>query len=532
MTRSAEHTLTLNPAQLRALKNWSPDERPRKTLPVLLLTPAGPSVERVREVVGQLVRAHQALRSRLVDDGAGGRRQLVLGPREAVEGLDFTVRDAPVDADGEIDPLGVRHGAVDPEERALTCRAYVRDDRVRLVLLSVSHLFADGVSQQLLYRTLDSALADPSAEVVPPPLQAADFAGDRMTAAVRRNTDAWKDLLRSAPRACVFTAGTRDAEEEVRAAQLTLPDSLVKELPRGSRALGVSPYALWATAMNLLVSRCAGADSMVFKTQSANRVRPAEFEAVAQLAQAAFIPVVGARSDTVERRAASVFEAGLRGQALGMYDTVELLDWLDREPVRRGVAFRPAFEINYAASIRGARLPQVSGGAPRQEFQESQRADPHAAGADLALAVWQEPGATVVTLRAKPPVWRARSAARLLDEVIATVEAMCREPGLSVADVPVEPLPGRERLLGGHPSGAPIDGDQMSRLLLSYPHVRSAGFALPPDGVGGLCATVATGGPADRAELLRAYTEGQRWTDGTVVPAELEISVLDEGASG
>jgi hypothetical protein len=43
---------------------------------------------------------------------------------------------------------------------------------------------------------------------------------------------------------------------------------------------------------------------------------------------------------------------------------------------------------------------------------------------------------------------------------------------------------------------------------------------------------VATGGPADRAELLRAYTEGQRWTDGTVVPAELEISVLDEGASG
>ncbi|MFE7580052.1 condensation domain-containing protein [Streptomyces gardneri] len=532
MTQFGQQVFALNPAQLRALKNWTPSERPHKILPVLLPTPGNPSVGRVRDVVGQLIGAHQALRSRLVAADTGGWQQLVLSPQEAVEGLDFAVHDAPIDSDGAVDVLGVRHDAVDPEERALACRVYTSGERVRLVLLSVSHLFADGVSQQLLYRTLDTALSDPAAQVAPPATQAADFAGDLMTAAMRSNTDAWKNLLRSAPRACVFTTGPRDPQEEIHAAQLTLPKDLVSELPRGSRALGVSPYALWATAMNLLVSRCTGADSMVFKTQMANRTRPAEFEAVAQLAQAAFIPVIGDRSDTVKGRAATVFEAGLQGQGIGMHDTVELLDWLDHEPVRRGVAFRPAFEINYAASIRGARLPQLSRGSPRQEFRESQRADPQAAGADLALAVWQEPGTTVVTLRAKRPVWRARSAVRLLDELIATVEAICREPDLKVVDVPVTPFQGRERLLGSHPSGAPIDRDQMSRLLLAHPHVRSAGFGLYPCGATGVHATVIAGRPTDPAELLRAYTERQRWTDGTVVPAELEISVLDEGASG
>jgi hypothetical protein len=531
VTPTGEQTLTLNPAQLRALKNWTPEERPYKTLPVMVIPRGKPSVERVQEAVGQLIGAHQALRSRLVGDEASGWRQLVLSWQEAIDGLDFTVHDALRDMDGTVDPVALRHGPVDPEVRALTCRVYTCGERVHLVLLSVSHLFADGVSQQLLYRTLDAALSDPTASVAQPAAQAANFAGDVMAAAVRRNTDVWKDFLRAAPRTCVFTAGPRSTLEEIKAAQLTLPESLVKEMTRGSRALGVSPYTLWATAVNLLVSRCTGAHSMVFKTQLANRTTPAEFEAVAQVAQAAFIPIAGNCQDTVKERTASVLKASLHGQSIGMYDVVELLDWLDREPVRRGTAFRPAFEINYAASIRGARLPQLSQADPRQEFRESQRADPQAAGADLALAVWQEPGATVVTLRAKPPVWRARPATQLLEELIATIEAICLDPDLAAADVPAEPFPGREHLLGGHPSGALIDGDQMKQLLMSCPQVRSADFALLRDDATGLSATVATSRPTEPAELLQTYTEGQRWTDGTVVPAELAISVVDEGAS-
>jgi hypothetical protein len=528
---AGDRTLALNSAQLRALRNWSPEERPSKTLPILLFTPSGPTVQRVRAVVSQLIGAHQALRSRLVPDAEGGLRQLVLSKEEAVAELVFIIDESNPALKDSIDLTGLRQEPVDPEERALRCRVHTENGRVRAVLLSVSHLFADGVSQQLLYRTLDAALSDPATEVAEPSLQAADFAGDRTADVVRSNTRAWKDLLRDAPRYCVFTPGPRPPREEIRAVRTTIPDALVTELLQGSRALGVSPYTLWATAMNLLVARCTAQHSMVFKTQLANRSTPAEFGVVAQLAQAAFIPVAGAGHDTLAERAAAVFDASLRGQAIGMHDTLELLDWLDHEPVRRGVAFRPAFEINYAASIRGARLMQLSQGAPREEFRETQRTDPWAASADLAVAVWQESGTTVVTLQAKPSVWRARSADRLLDELLATVAAVCREPAMAADDVPVEPIPGSEQMLSGHLSGAKIDGGEMQRLLLSHPRVHSATFTLPANLAGGLSATVVAGYPADPMELMRTYTEGQRWMDGTVVPAELAVSVVDERAS-
>jgi hypothetical protein len=531
MTSAEASAFTLNPAQARGLRNWTRNEWPAKAIEVVVPTPGGPAVDLVRGVVAQLVAAHEALRSRLVRDADGSWRQQVMDRDTATRDLAFDTCELPPDQELTAFVAGLAPEPVDPERRGMRCRVFTRAGGVRVVLLSLSHFFADGVSQLLLWRTLHGVLEKGDTRVVSPPLQAQDFSGERLAPAVRENTRAWRDFLVGAPRCCVFAATDRAAVEEVHGAESRVPESLVRALPGATRALGVTPYTVWTTATSLLVSRYTGHHSMVFKTQLANRTRPAEFRAVAQLAQAAFIPVAGSERDTAADRAAAVFEAGLRGQGIGIHDTVGLLGWLDDASRRRGASFRPAFDINYGASIGGARLPQVTQGTGRREFRESQRMDPRSGAADLAVTVWQESGATTVTLRVKPPLWGLHPVGDVLDELLATVEALARQPDLTVDGVPAAPLPGRDQLLRDPVSGVDIDPAAMDRLLRSHPCVVSAAFTVPPgaDRDRGVSATVVTDRPVDGTELVHIYTEAQRRMDGTVVPARLDLSFVDEG---
>ncbi|MGW4971301.1 condensation domain-containing protein [Streptomyces albidoflavus] len=531
MTSAEASTFTLNPAQARGLRNWTRREWPAKAIEVVVPTPGGPAVELLRDTVAQLVDAHEALRSCLVRGPDGSWRQRVVDRETAARDLAFDTCELPADQDLTAFVAGLGPEPVDPEHRAVRCRAFTRAGDVRVVLLSLSHFFADGVSQLLLWRTLHGVLEKRDTKVVSPSLQARDFSGERLAPAVRENTRAWRDLLADAPRCCVFAATDRAPVEEVHCAETRVPESLVHALPGAARALGVTPYTVWTTATSLLVSRYTGHHSMVFKTQLANRTRPAEFRAVAQLAQAAFIPVAGGERDSAADRAAAVFEAALRGQGIGIHDTVALLGWLDEASRRRGASFRPAFDINYGASIGGARLPQVSEGTGRREFRESQRTDPRSGAADLAVTVWQESGATTLTLRVKPPLWGQRPAGEILDDLLACVEALVSRPESTADDMPAPPLPGRDRLLRDPVSGVDIDPEAMNRLLRADPRVVSAAFTLP-SGTGrdrGVSAAVVTDRPVDGTELVHTYTEAQRLMDGTVVPARLELSFADEG---
>lgn len=504
----------LNPMQRRVLRNWTPYERPAKLVKVLVPLPEGRPFDSVLATVARLVRKHENLRSRLARDDAGGLRQEVLDADFVLAGLPVLEYEA-----AERGRLGhtlslLTPHPVDPELRSLHCTVATSGGRVFGVLLSIPHVFADGISHQLLYQEL----ARP-AESAGPPVRRSP--GD---AEVADNTAHWKDVLRHAPRFCTYSGAVRERWERMEWAQARLPDEDQAAISRTTRALGLTPYHLWTTAAHLLVGALTGQPETVLKTSVANRSAAADFGAVDQLANAVFIPIAGGAADTVDDRATRVFEAGLRGESHGYYDANGLLRWLDHDSIRSGAVFRPAFEINYGSAIWGARWPSMTGGPRRHVWEEVVRHDPGAAKADLELGVWHEHEATVVTLGARAPVWRARPAGRLLDDLLSVMRAMCRDPSRPAASLPVVPLAGPAGAIAGHRSGVAVDPTAMRRLLLLPDHVLDCSFGLMAGPRGGvMCATVRAGRPLDRDELLAEYARRQRWVDGTVVPDRLRV---------
>lgn len=520
--------IELNASQLRGLRNWPAHTLPDRTGSVVVPVPEGAPIEVVRQAVIRLAARHEGLRSRLVTDDTG-RWQQVLDDQHPLRDPEL-VTVAPL-AEGErFDPVaaGDRLLPVDPAERSMRCLIHCRGGRAYGVQLSLSHLFADGVSQLLLSRELAESVAHPELPRGPARAQASDFAGDLTADRVKRSTEGWKQLLAGVPRACTYSGTPRSEQEEERWLRVTLTADQAAGILRASRALRVTPFLVWITAASVLVSRYTGQHAMTFKAQMANRSTPTEFEAVAQLAQGSYLPLPGTAADTVLDRARTALDSTLRASALGMHDSAELLHWLDSGPVRNGSVFRPAFEINYAAPLGSGRLPQLAYSVRPSTHNVRIRHDPDASAADLGIEIWQCQELTSVILRAKAPLLAIRSAEDILADLLVVLRAL-QTPDSTVQAVPVDRLPGRDAMLTDPRSGVALDPELMSRLLTCDSRVVSASFLPRPAGTRafwGISAEVVVDRPVPAEELLNTYTARQRWLDGTLVPAELSVSTL------
>lgn len=395
-------------------------------------------------------------------------------------------------------------------------------------MLSVSHVFADGVSQQLLVRTLEALLTGAITEV-PAALQAGAFSDERVAAALEANTAYWRKVLLRAPRACTYSGGDRGLTEVVRSAGVVVEPALRQEVRAAAGRLRTSPFVIWTTAAQLLASALSGRHDLVFRSTTANRTRAAEFGVVAQLAQAVYLRVDGGAADTVEERVRQVHAAVLAAQHHGVHDAAALLDWLDEPDVRAGAVFKPAFEINHAAAMRADLSTSLVGTTPVEE-ESSVRVDPRAANADLAVSIWEEQTGAAVILSARPPAWRQREPARLLADLLATTRHLCQAPQDKVTDVAVEPLPAVAGLLHGHHSGVSLDVAITRDLLLSHPAVVACDFSLHVGAAGRrlLRAEVRLDVPVPEHRLREWYAGRQRRLSGAVVPDELVPIAADE----
>lgn len=531
MTAPGRRRIRLNPAQRRGLRNWPADVLPRRTVPVAVGTPDCPAPDAVRQAVRRLVERHEGLRSQLVPDGSGGWEQLVRGPDDPWPGAGpFTLVPLSEAEEEAFDLVAVGDQVVlvDPMAGAFRCLLFVRGERVRGVLLTVSHMFADGVSQLLLSRELVACLAGPEHTPTGPVGQASDFSGDRLADTARQNTAAWKRLLQDVPRACTFGAALRQRGEEVAGARVTLTDDQVANVRRAARALRVTPYMVWTTATSVLVSRYTGQHAMAFKTQMANRRTAAELAAVAYTAQAGFIPLPGKATDTLLDRAHAVLEGSLRADEIGVHDTVELLEWLDSPGIRRGASFRPAFEMNYGASIHGAHLQQLAYPAELSPFTEPFHFDPFASAAVLSVEVWQAPDFTSLAVRLTAPCQAVLTPEDVVGDLVTVLVELGSDAGKKVVDLPVKGLPGQSGLIDDPLGGVRVDEAMMVRLLHTHPAVRSA--AVRAETGRGISAAVVVDRPVTDEELMRTYVDRQRWMDGTVVPAVLSVSGAGRGS--
>jgi hypothetical protein len=499
---TVERCLPFRPAQLRNLRNWAEDERADRAIAVVVVPARPVRPDAARAAVTELVRRHRALRSRLVEDADGNPRQQVLTAPAADLAL--------VETEG---PPAAAPERVDPAERALSGTLYVSSGRIVAVKLSLSHLFTDAFGAHAVVRELRTLLAG---EPLPPePRQAGEVGAD--PAAVRRDTERWKELLGAAPRSVTYSAVVREEYEKARRARLPLAPADDEQLAEAGRRLRVTRYVLWATAISALVSRVSGQHRQVFRSTYANRFTAEDFRVVDQLAQAVYVPIEGAAADSLRTRAERIATVSLRTYRRGHYDANELLGWLNAPERSRGAVFQPAFELNYVpaapADARGDTSP-----APEVCELVDVRVDPWAAKADLAVAVSHVPG-PVLQLVARRPVGREPGA--LTADCLAVLRMLATSPDTPIAELPVPPFPAVAVLHAGHRSGALVDLDMTRRLVLSVPGVESC--ELLPRGER-LTARVTGRDPVRAPDLLRVLRERQPWWSGSVVPDDLVVT--------
>jgi hypothetical protein len=494
---AVEKRFALNVAQLRNLRNWAVDDRVDKTIPVVVRPPRPTPPAEAAAAVRALVGRHEALRSRLA-----GAEQEVLTTEEIDVECGSETPGGPV--------------PVAPDERA--CRAFflLREGKVDTVTLTVSHVFTDAFGVQALTGELTSLLA--GEPVAPQPRQASDYADGPEAPHVRENTAYWRELLGGAPRACTYSGVERDEYEKVEIAQEPLTPELDALVATACRALGVTAHAVWGGVISALVSRLCGRHGQVFRSTYANRFTPADLGAVAQLAQAVFLPIDGEADDTLRVRVERVARTSFTTLDRGTYDANALLDWLNSGA---GAVFQPAFELNYVPAGRGA-TPAAP--EPRRVEVTDMRIDPPSAKADLAVTVSHLPG-SVLRLAARRPVSRQRGARDLSAACLTILEALSANPDTPIDELPIEPFPATATLRDGHHTGVAVDADSTTRLVTSVPGILACRLEFHDRR---LLATVTTREPVTPTGLRALLARRQPWFSGAVVPDDFVINDTPE----
>jgi hypothetical protein len=505
--------LELNYAQRRVLWQRAPNQVYVVTVSIDI---DGLSEGTVRAAIAELAYTHEALRSRLFFGQDGRPVHEVAETVEEAEGrIEIIVHE--IHEVTEIPEISVTAPvSVDPTMHAARCDLYTIDGAVRHMTLTVTHLFADGMSQGVLYSDLAALLRGEPIVGRFERRQVSDYADPLLAGVTRENTGFWREHLAYAPRSCTFSGYVRGGEETLQSSRRA-DGSAWHLIMEASRQFKASPFTIWAAALSALVSRYTGQDRHVFRSLAANRFEAIDNLAVANLAQPVYVLVDGKPTDTLEERVESILTASLEAHIRGIFDTAELLEWLDSSKIRRGVTFRPAFDLNFFIDDGG--LPRLVG-----DERWRRRVEPSRAAADLAAHI-QHGTTTYVGITAGEPVWTGRAASEILADLSTVLPAFYDNPRMHVRDLPIEPLHTASGLLFGHPSGIGVDSAAQHALLTHATGVRSATWAFAPGPDGMLVqAEVETSDAVNAATLMHAYTKSQPWFSGTVVPDTIEIA--------
>lgn len=515
--------LELNPSQLRNLRNWASSELPHQVLKLVLRVRHRVTAAEAWEALRELIRVHEGLRSRLARDEAGRLFQEVLPPEVAAAAGRFPDLVEMVehwdDGADTWDAIPVL-----PEQGALKAVFFTRAGHVVAIKLSLSHVFVDALGAQAAARHLRQLLTGDIDRGFQAPRQASAFAKSPEDPEIRRNTEYWRDILSSAPRSCTYSAMKREVEEFCQVAQVSLTPEEACRIEISCRELRVSPHIAWVTAMSAVVSRFSGSHRQAFKATYANRLWPADFRAVAQIAQPVFTVIAGDEGDTVRDRAEKAARSLASAVRHGMYDANSLLDWLNSEEAFNGAVFQPAFEVNYLPTLDRKEAESLY----RPETDEVQftttRIDPSSAKPELVLVISHLPEPHL-RLTVRRPVSAERDARTILQHCLAVIRALCDRPGTAISELPIPAFPKSGDLLRGHRSQVAVDLRMTQSLVASAPGVDAC--ELDPvrgtDGMVRIRARLRMAGRQEPARLLPWLRREQPWFAGSVVPDDLVI---------
>jgi hypothetical protein len=517
MTEITKRFLPLNTAQTRNLRNLTAAELPYWRLTVVVECSCPLTPHEAKSAVIEVMARHEALRSRLRLDPSGRTVQEVMSPSEAASVIRWLeVTETEFNAD---DSRFWREVAIDPWSHAFHVTAYVVDEAVTAIKLTAAHVFTDRIGIQIVEKELEALTSGgtlPESE----PRQAGAYALSGSHPDVLRNTQYWRSVLSPAPRACTYAPVRREEVEEVACVELRLPDELLERVKRAASGLRTTPNCIWIAASSVLAEGLSGQYRQVFKTTSANRVKPEDFTTVAQLAQVVFIPLEGTPDDTLRRRVDLATESAFAVFERGVYDANAILTHFNSGPGYGGMLFQPAFEWHY---IPVSHKVGFKVDAEPRLFQETARIDLPSAQANLQISLSHEPD-PVLQIRARRPIHGERAPDALLDDLLHALDLICTSPDASVRSVGITPLPSLGGLTTGHHSGAAISLPFTKALILGVPGVSACDLSVDADGRLHACLTLAAG--TDPARVKSEIRSGQTWTHGTVVPDEYTVTFL------
>ncbi|MCY1144089.1 condensation domain-containing protein [Actinoplanes sp. Pm04-4] len=464
MTAPKGRLLPLNTAQARNLRNFTAEELPLWRLTILTEVTSRLTPDRARAVLVTIVARHEALRSRLAVGPSGCPMQEVLPARaaESVMRWHLVVENAFDSADKRF----WEEAEIDPWLHAFHATAYVVDNAVAAVKVTVSHVFADRIGIQVIENELYAVFAR-RAPSAPDPRQASSYALTGTDPKVAQNTAFWREVLSEAPRSCTYAPVRRDEMETVHGVEIQLPDDLLRQVEKAASSLRTTPSCIWTAAVSILAEGLSGQHRQVFKTWTANRTTPQDFTAVVHLAQVVFMPLLGNPDDTLRARVDLATEVSFEMFERGTYDASAILDHFNTGSGFGGMFFHPAFEWHYIPTMHHVRC--TPGAAPRI-FEEQARPRLSSAMSDLQVSLSYEPG-PILQVRARRPISEERSPESLLVDLIRTVELICRSPDVPTQRAGISALPSRADLVPGHHSGAEISLSFIKALVLAVPGI-------------------------------------------------------------
>jgi len=398
----------------------------------------------LRRALTEIARRHQLLRSVIVvQDGEPAQR---VDPSRSVELLELDVRQLP-EAQREAAAKALLAEAasrpIDSGDDQLLQAALARvgEEAFELQVL-IHHLAFDGWSLGVFFRELGALYSAFAAGLPNPlpelPLQYADYATWERS---REGSDGfeadrtfWQERLAgSTSEINLATDRPRQRLRGLEEASVSacVEEPLVSRLARLGAEEETTLFAVTFAAFQVLVARRSGLDDFVVGAMSANRAYPNTEALIGR-----FATVVPFRARLTEapsfrshlRRTAESLALGLTHQAFPFQRLVGDLRPGDAPGVN------PLFQVVFNYRNMPTSLPAMDG------IAVSNLRTPHIATAvDLHLSVTPKDGRLDLDLDYDADLFLATTAARWLAGYQTLLEAIAKNPDLSVADLPVMP---------------------------------------------------------------------------------------------
>jgi hypothetical protein len=489
-------------------------EGPQDTLAFSVNLPPGTTERAAIDALAQVVRAHGALRTRIV--GTGARRSLILEPPgRAIEMLGWQACQAPDPPPGDLGQWhdDLMHERLDLASGAVRC-VLARTPTHCRVVFRVHHSMCDGVAVNVVVRDFLSALSGRGLPVAR--RQACDYGFERNPETERRNLGRWLGTLAGAPANVTYTARRMVPEpgHGDRIAEFRLNREVTRRLQHAARAARSTFFALWLSLVHAWASQYTGEHDLILSMMTANRGHRDDYDIVANISLPLWLRVAGRPGDTFAQRLAAVRAALLERLGWTAYSPVDVFAALSDDAGRRGASFRPA--VNTSLHIFGG--PRV----PRGGVQESDLAcERSLAGpvrvvstADLPESSWSDLRVESVVKGGElnfwifigQAVWQRRAPGQLVEDFVRVLTSVS-EGGLSL---PIEaaavPSLGAAGLVQDRRSGSRLDLDLVASVVRGLPGVTSAAVAAAGSGPGGARivaeVVVEAGSPAERSPGL------------------------------